>query len=291
MPSGLATPPAQRAGCCTQRPQILHKQRLSGLLIQRQITLERHQRVGAVRLYGSIGQRRLDRHKARLQHLFRLQLQGRIGHGRKHPAPEAVIRLFEEEAAMLAQRLGTIGGIGGWAMNMRTMEIRWTDQTCRIHDLPPGHVPTLDESIAFYLPDARVQIEEAIDQAITCGQPFDLELPMLTASGRFAWVRVVGELELLDGVPHKLVGAVQDVTARKRAEIALPIDFKAAALEVTPEQLRDSYKLGCKFAVSPGSTGRLLGAAEDYDIALLPGGACREFAGDDLRQLHLLQHL
>jgi 2-dehydro-3-deoxyphosphogluconate aldolase/(4S)-4-hydroxy-2-oxoglutarate aldolase len=41
---------------------------------------------------------------------------------------------------------------------------------------------------------------------------------------------------------------------------------------LTPEQLRDSYKLGCKFAVSPGSTGKLLGAAEDYDIALLPGG-------------------
>ena len=41
---------------------------------------------------------------------------------------------------------------------------------------------------------------------------------------------------------------------------------------LTPEQLRDSDKLGCKFAVSPGSTGKLLGAAEDYDIALLPGG-------------------
>ncbi len=41
---------------------------------------------------------------------------------------------------------------------------------------------------------------------------------------------------------------------------------------LTPEQLRDSYRLGCKFAVSPGSTGRLLGAAEDYEIALLPGG-------------------
>lgn len=41
---------------------------------------------------------------------------------------------------------------------------------------------------------------------------------------------------------------------------------------LTPEQLRDSEKLGCKFAVSPGATGRLLGAGEDYDIDLLPGG-------------------
>lgn len=41
---------------------------------------------------------------------------------------------------------------------------------------------------------------------------------------------------------------------------------------LTPEQLRDSDRLGCKFAVSPGASGKLLGAAEDYDIAFLPGG-------------------
>jgi 2-dehydro-3-deoxyphosphogluconate aldolase / (4S)-4-hydroxy-2-oxoglutarate aldolase len=42
---------------------------------------------------------------------------------------------------------------------------------------------------------------------------------------------------------------------------------------LTPQQLRDSRKAGCTFAVSPGSTGKLLGAADDEDgIELLPGG-------------------
>ena len=41
---------------------------------------------------------------------------------------------------------------------------------------------------------------------------------------------------------------------------------------LTAQQLRDSRKAGCTFAVSPGSTGKLLSAAEDEDIALLPGG-------------------
>jgi 2-dehydro-3-deoxyphosphogluconate aldolase / (4S)-4-hydroxy-2-oxoglutarate aldolase len=42
---------------------------------------------------------------------------------------------------------------------------------------------------------------------------------------------------------------------------------------LTPQQLRDSRKAGCSFAVSPGSTGKLLGAAEEEeDIELLPGG-------------------
>jgi 2-dehydro-3-deoxyphosphogluconate aldolase / (4S)-4-hydroxy-2-oxoglutarate aldolase len=41
---------------------------------------------------------------------------------------------------------------------------------------------------------------------------------------------------------------------------------------LTPQQLRDCEKIGCQFAVSPGSTGKLLGEAEDRGIALLPGG-------------------
>jgi 2-dehydro-3-deoxyphosphogluconate aldolase / (4S)-4-hydroxy-2-oxoglutarate aldolase len=46
-----------------------------------------------------------------------------------------------------------------------------------------------------------------------------------------------------------------------------------AGTVLTPEQLRDCTSAGCKFAVSPGATGMLLSAAEDHDIALLPGGA------------------
>ncbi len=45
-----------------------------------------------------------------------------------------------------------------------------------------------------------------------------------------------------------------------------------AGTVITPQQLRDCEKAGCVFAVSPGSTGKLLGEAEDRNIALLPGG-------------------
>lgn len=45
-----------------------------------------------------------------------------------------------------------------------------------------------------------------------------------------------------------------------------------AGTVLTVQQLRDCEKVGCKFAVSPGSTGKLLGEAQDRNIALLPGG-------------------
>jgi 2-dehydro-3-deoxyphosphogluconate aldolase / (4S)-4-hydroxy-2-oxoglutarate aldolase len=44
-----------------------------------------------------------------------------------------------------------------------------------------------------------------------------------------------------------------------------------AGTVLTPEQMKHCAKLGCAFAVSPGASGKLLGAAEDYDMPLLPG--------------------
>ena len=48
--------------------------------------------------------------------------------------------------------------------------------------------------------------------------------------------------------------------------------FVGAGTVVNPAQLHEVAKLGCAFAVSPGSTARLLAAAKDVDIPLLPGG-------------------
>jgi 2-dehydro-3-deoxyphosphogluconate aldolase / (4S)-4-hydroxy-2-oxoglutarate aldolase len=45
-----------------------------------------------------------------------------------------------------------------------------------------------------------------------------------------------------------------------------------AGTVLNPKQLREVEKAGCAFAVSPGSTGQLLGAAEDTEMPLLPGG-------------------
>jgi len=48
--------------------------------------------------------------------------------------------------------------------------------------------------------------------------------------------------------------------------------FVGAGTVVNPAQLHEVAKIGCAFAVSPGSTARLLAAAKDVDMPLLPGG-------------------
>ncbi|QHE75074.1 response regulator [Hydrogenophaga sp. PBL-H3] len=121
----------------------------------------------------------------------------------------------------LLDRTGRIGGVGGWSMDLATREIRWTDQTCRIHDCEPGRQPTLKEALSFYPARARVEIEAGFKQALETGLAFDFELPLVTAVGRAIWVRVVGQLDVRDGVARSLVGAMQDITAAKHLSEAM----------------------------------------------------------------------
>jgi len=134
---------------------------------------------------------------------------------RKHA--EAALRASQ---ALLSQA-GRIGGVGGWELDVATQALAWTDETCRIHDLEPGHRPTLDEAVGYYAAPARERIAQAVADCLTHGQRWDMELPLVTAKGRAIWVRTLGEAEMVDGKPVRLLGAFQDITARRALEAEL----------------------------------------------------------------------
>lgn len=129
-------------------------------------------------------------------------------------------RLRASEA--LLERSARLAGVGGWELDLATRRLSWTDQACRIHDLPPGYQPTPEEAIQFFEPEARASIEAAMNRARKDGESWDLQLPVITAKGRNIQVRVVGAMAYdEDGSPLCLAGAVQDVTLRTRAVEAL----------------------------------------------------------------------
>jgi diguanylate cyclase (GGDEF)-like protein/PAS domain S-box-containing protein len=130
-------------------------------------------------------------------------------------------RLHESEAFL--DRTGRLAGVGGWQLELSTREMVWSDQTCFIHDRPAGHKPTLDEAIDYFHPEHRETIRIAVAQSIDDGKGWDLELQLVTAARRRIWVRVVGTVEREDGEARRLVGALQDITFRKRAVEALQL--------------------------------------------------------------------
>lgn len=118
----------------------------------------------------------------------------------------------------LLDRTGRIGGVGGWVYDLERETMRWTHETCHIHDLPAGHQPTVEEAIGYFSPDAQLAFYAAISEARHRGTGFDLELTALTARDRRIWVRCVAEVEHEEGRPARLVGAIQDVTAQREAQ-------------------------------------------------------------------------
>jgi signal transduction histidine kinase/CheY-like chemotaxis protein len=118
-------------------------------------------------------------------------------------------------------RVGRIAGVGAWRLDLATMRPEWTDQTCRIHEVPPGYQPTLEAAVEFYAPESRPVIQALVQKCIAEGTSWDAELRVITATGRPVWVRTAGEVLVAAGKPVALVGAFQDITERKNIELAL----------------------------------------------------------------------
>lgn len=127
---------------------------------------------------------------------------------------EAELRKSEE----LLEQTGRVASIGGWELDLATMTPRWTAETHRLHDLPTDHFPTIEEAITFFAPEGREKLTRAVNEAIHNGTPYDLELPFTTAKGRELWVRTLGRPIIENGKITRLIGTIQDFTAKKATE-------------------------------------------------------------------------
>jgi len=125
------------------------------------------------------------------------------------------------DMASMLERTGEIAKIGGWENDLETNEIMWTKEVFRIHEIEAQTPPPLNEVIAFYAPEAQIVIRAAVANAISMGQPWDLELPFITAKGRKIWVRTQGNAVIKGGRTMRLAGTFQDITERKKDELDL----------------------------------------------------------------------
>lgn len=114
-----------------------------------------------------------------------------------------------------------VARIGGWSLDIATQTVYWSEQTREIHEIQAGYTPSIEEAINYYAPEARQTITHAVENTINTGESWDMELPMVTATGRSIWVRTVGHLLKNADQSTMLVGALQDITESKQVEDAL----------------------------------------------------------------------
>lgn len=117
-----------------------------------------------------------------------------------------------------------IGRIGDWEYNVSTKKTTWSPMVYGIldRDTRLGPPQSFEESARLYDPESVALLQEKIRLGVASGQPQKFDLQMSGNDGRDAYVQIVA-------VPRKdesgevvsLLGTVQDISERKRAEMAL----------------------------------------------------------------------
>jgi PAS domain S-box-containing protein len=117
-----------------------------------------------------------------------------------------------------AQRLSRTGSFG-W--NVSTGEIVWSEENCRIFEHAPATKVTIETVLNRAHPDDAILVRQVISRATSHKEAFDFEHRLLMANGSVKHLNVVAH-PLIDELGEvRFVGAVMDITPRKKSEEAL----------------------------------------------------------------------
>ncbi len=129
-------------------------------------------------------------------------------------AEEALFKTTEQ-----LEHIGKMARIGGWELDLATMQVNYSRETARIHEVDFPYVPPkLSQGNEYYPPEVWPDVQAAVQAAIEHGTAYDREWPFITAKGNRIWVRAQGFCVKENGKSIKLQGTFQDITERKQAE-------------------------------------------------------------------------
>ncbi|MCP3889031.1 MAG: PAS domain S-box protein [Desulfobulbaceae bacterium] len=126
--------------------------------------------------------------------------------------------LRETEANMaVALRLAKMGS---WTWDIKSGDITWSNNSCRIHGLKPGEFDRqFDTAMSFIHPDDLDSVKQNIQKIQLEKKPFEFEYRIITQDGVEKILIVYQQLTFdAEGNVERLVGTFQDITARKQAD-------------------------------------------------------------------------
>ncbi|RZI82961.1 MAG: PAS domain S-box protein [Rubrivivax sp.] len=150
------------------------------------------------------------------------QMNGVFGMARDISAMVATQNALIEKQRLL-DRMSTLARVGGWSIDATTMTGTRTPEAARILDLDPALPSSLvvQDALRFFKDEHHANLTQTIQRAIAHGEPYALELELVTDRGTRKWIRTVGEPVWQDGRVVRLEGAIQDISEVRQAREAL----------------------------------------------------------------------
>ena len=113
--------------------------------------------------------------------------------------------------------------IGVWDWDVETDTVVWTEELHRIAGLDPkSPAPTYQEHSTIYAAESWQLLKGGVEKAMKTGEPYQFELELIRPDGSTRFVNAFGGAKYdPQGRINGLLGTVQDITERKRAELAL----------------------------------------------------------------------
>lgn len=117
--------------------------------------------------------------------------------------------------ALFLQETNSLAQVGGWEVDVATMEGQWSAEMFRIFEINSLTAPSVENFARFFDPESAARFSDAVDELIAGGDSFDITVPLSVAGGRKKWIRILGKSEKMLGKVVMLRGATQDVTEKE----------------------------------------------------------------------------
>jgi PAS domain S-box-containing protein len=127
----------------------------------------------------------------------------------------------------------TLSHTGSFGWDISTGEIYWSRETFRIFDYEPMARIPIEQALTRTHPEDILDLRQRLDRIERERKDFDFEYRLLMQDGSVKHLRVVGRPSSDHSVNFEFVGAITDITQRKRAEA----DLRNALDEI--KKLRD----------------------------------------------------
>ena len=143
---------------------------------------------------------------------------------------KATVRALRKVRDSLAEAQ-RIAHLGNWDWDIVNDKLYWSDEIYRIFGLNPQEFgATYEAFMRSVHPDNREHVQQAVDRALREREPYSIDHRIVLPDGTERMVHEQGEVTFdEDGKPVRMMGTVQDITERKKAE---------EELRVSQEELR-----------------------------------------------------